>query len=222
MEQERQAQQLIRDKTPDQIKLPYALWSRRAVAGLITDRFGICVPVRTMGAYLKRWGLMLQKPIWAAYEQSPMAVKRWMETDYLAIAARGGQEGAKIHWDGETGLRSNDVRRGRCFAPKDETPMIRVSSKCAGLSIISAVANKRQMRGKIFDGSLNADILIDFLCRLIKWVAKQALARTKLQPVKAASRHLRSIQKNPNVFVVTFSIIQSNMRLDPGALKPTQ
>ena len=87
-EQERQVQQLIRDKTPDQIKLPYALWSRTAVAELIADRFGICVPVRTMGTYLKRWGFTPQKPIRRAYEQSPAAVKRWMETDYPAIAAR--------------------------------------------------------------------------------------------------------------------------------------
>lgn len=53
--QERQVRQLMRDKTPDQIKLPYALWSRAAVAELIADRFGIRVPVRTMGTYLKRW-----------------------------------------------------------------------------------------------------------------------------------------------------------------------
>lgn len=251
-EQERQVQQLIRDKTPDQIKLPYALWSRTAVAELIADRFGIRVPVRTMGTYLKRWGFTPQKPIQRAYEQSPTAVKRWMETDYPAIAARAKKEGAEIHWGDETGLRSDDVR-GRCFAPKGETPVIRVSSKRAGLSIISTVTNKGQMRWKIFDGALNSDILIDFLRRLIKgatkkvflildnlrvhhskpvkaWLAKheeaiavfylpsyspelnpdemanadikqavtkQAPARTKLQLVKAASRHLRSVQKQP-------------------------
>ena len=251
-EQERQVQQLIRDKTPDQIKLPYALWSRAAVADLIADRFGIRVPVRTMGTYLKRWGFTPQKPIQRAYEQSPTAVKRWMETDYPAIAARAKKEGAEIHWGDETGLRSDDVR-GRCFAPKGETPVIRVSSKRAGLSIISTVTNKGQMRWKIFDGALNSDILIDFLRRLIKgatkkvflildnlrvhhskpvkeWLAKhenaievfylpsyspelnpdemanadikqavtkQAPARTKLQLVKAASRHLRSVQKQP-------------------------
>jgi transposase len=60
-EQEREVQRLIRDKTPDQIKLPYALWSRAAVAELIAARFGIRVPVRTMGTYLKRWGLYAAK-----------------------------------------------------------------------------------------------------------------------------------------------------------------
>ena len=171
-ERERQVQQLIRDKTPDQIKLPYALWSRAAVAELIADRFGLRVPVRTMSTYLKRWGFTPQKPLRRAYEQSPAAVKRWMETDFLAIAARVKKEGAEIHWGDETGLCSDDVC-GRCFAPKGETPVIRVSSKRAGLPILSTVTNKGQKRWKIFDGALNADILIDSLRRLIKGVTKK-------------------------------------------------
>jgi len=46
--------------------------------------------------------------------------------------------------------------------------VIRVNSKRHGLSVISIVTNKGQMRWKIFDGALNSDILIDFLRRLIK------------------------------------------------------
>ena len=103
-EQERQVQRLIRDKTPDQIKLPYALWSRQAIADLIRDQFGIGVAVRTMGTYLKRWGFTPQKPIRRAYEQSPAAVKRWLDTSYPQIAARARQEGAEIHWGDETRL----------------------------------------------------------------------------------------------------------------------
>ncbi|MCS6763465.1 MAG: helix-turn-helix domain-containing protein [Candidatus Protistobacter heckmanni] len=34
-EQEREVQRLIRDRTPDQLKMIYALWSRQAVAELI-------------------------------------------------------------------------------------------------------------------------------------------------------------------------------------------
>jgi hypothetical protein len=51
--------------------------------------------------------------------------------------------------------------------------VIRVSSKPAGLSIISSVTNKRQLGWKIFDGALNSGILIDFLRRLIKGATKK-------------------------------------------------
>lgn len=96
---------VIRDNTPDQIKLPYALCSRGAVAELIADGFGIRVPVCTMGTYLKRWGFTPQKPIRRAYEQSPTAVKHWMDMACPEIAARAKKECAEIHWGDDTGLR---------------------------------------------------------------------------------------------------------------------
>src|SRR6266436_2211204 len=87
------------------------------------------------------------------------------------IAARTKAEGAEVHWGDESGLRSDDVR-GRGYAPKGETPVIRVNNKRHSLSVISSVTNKGQMRWKIFDGALNANILIDFLRRLIKGATK--------------------------------------------------
>ena len=169
---EAEVRKLICDKTPDQLKMPYALWTRGAVAELIEHRYGIRLPVRTMGLYMSRWGFTPQKPIRRAYEQSPAAVNQWLETDYPVIAERAKAEKAEIHWGDETGLRSDDVR-GRGFAPKGETPVIRINSKREGLSVISTVTNKGQMRWNIFDGALNADILIDFLRRLIKGASRK-------------------------------------------------
>jgi transposase len=101
-----------------------------------------------MGLYLARWGFTPQKPMKKAYEQSPAAVKKWLDEDYPVIAARAKAEGAEIHWGDASGLRSDDVR-GRGFAPKG------------------------QMRQRIFDGALNTDILINFLRRLIKGATKK-------------------------------------------------
>ena len=67
--QEAVVRKLIADKTPDQLKMPYALWTRAAVADLIEQRFGIRLAVRTMGLYLARWGFMPQKPMKKAYER---------------------------------------------------------------------------------------------------------------------------------------------------------
>jgi transposase len=86
--QEAAVRKLITDKTPDQVKMPYALLARGAVAQLIEQRFGIRLPVRTMGLYLARWGFTPQKPMKKAYEQSPGAVKKWLDEDYPVIAAR--------------------------------------------------------------------------------------------------------------------------------------
>jgi len=170
--QEALVQKLIADKTPDQLKMPYALWSRAAVAELIEQRFGLKLKVRTMGMYLQRWGFTPQKPMRKAYEQSPAAVKKWLDEDYPALAQRARAEGTEIHWGDESGLRSDDVR-GRSYAPRGETPVVRVPNKRHGLSIISTVTNKGQMRWRIFDGALNSTILIDFFKRLIKGQKKK-------------------------------------------------
>jgi len=69
-EQEGQLKRALIDKTPDQFKLAFALWTRDAVKLLIKQRFGIEMPIRTVGEYLKRWGFTPQKPVKRAYEQN--------------------------------------------------------------------------------------------------------------------------------------------------------
>jgi len=94
-------------------------------------------------------------------------VGQWLDEKYPEIAKRAKQEGAEIHWGDETGLRSDDVR-GRSYAPKGQTPLLRVNAWREGLSVISTVTNKGEMCWKIFSGALNAKILIGFLERLTR------------------------------------------------------
>jgi hypothetical protein len=76
LEQERQIQKTIYDKCPDQLKFPFALWTRKAVQQLIKHLWSLDMPVRTVGEYLKRWGFTPQKPLRRAYKQNPKAVKK--------------------------------------------------------------------------------------------------------------------------------------------------
>ena len=55
-DQEAQVRQAIRDRCPEQLKLPFALWTRRAVQQLVKRLFSIDMPIRTVGEYLRRWG----------------------------------------------------------------------------------------------------------------------------------------------------------------------
>jgi transposase len=80
--EESEVQRLIQDRTPDQLKMNYALWTRQAVSELIAHRYGIRLQVRTVGKYLKRWGYTPQKPLKKAYEQSPAAVGKWLNEEY--------------------------------------------------------------------------------------------------------------------------------------------
>lgn len=163
---EAEIQRLICAGTPDDHGLPFALWSRAAVARLVEQRCGVRLAVRSMGTYLARWNFTPQTPLWRAYEQDPDEVRNWLQRDYPAIAARARKEKAKVFWGDETGLRSDDVR-GRSYAPRGKTPVVRPNHKRANVGVISAVTNKGELRWMVLNGAINAPLLIDFLARLI-------------------------------------------------------
>ncbi len=166
-DQESQIQKLLIDKTPDQLKLPYALWTRESVRELIKTQIGINLPIRTVGHYLKRWGMTPQKPVKRAYEQQPTRVRQWLDEEYPQIQTKAKAENAEIYWGDETGLR-NDSQHERGYALKGKTPVIRLNAKRESINMISAITNQGKVRFKVFDGGMNATILIDFLKRLIK------------------------------------------------------
>ncbi len=166
-QQEQEIQRAIVDKCPEQLKLPFALWTRKAVQELIRFRYGQQIPIRTIGHYLKRWGFTPQKPLRRAYEQRPAAVKEWLDENYPMIQKRAKRENAEIYWGDETGLSSED-NRGRGYSPKGKTPVRNSSGTRFSTSMISAIANQGQLRFMVYKGGLNTDLFIQFLKRLIK------------------------------------------------------
>ena len=172
-EQEQAIQRTICDKRPEQLKMDFFLWSRAAVMQLIEREYGIKLHVRSVGKYLARWGFTPQKPIRRAYEQSPAAVKEWLDTQYPQIAQRAKAEGVEVHWGDETALVNTDVR-GRSFAPKGHTPVaLVVGGTRQKLSMIATVTNQGKARWMIIDGAFNHERLIEFFESLVKDTGKK-------------------------------------------------
>lgn len=163
---------LIRDRMPNQLKLPFYLWTREAVQRLIHDEFGIDLAPTTMGLYLKRWGFTVQKPAVRAYERNEADVLEWLEKKYPAIAERAKKEGALIWWGDETGVRSRHVS-GTTFGVKGQTPIVRATGKWFGCNLISAITNRGELAFMLYEGSFNAATFQDFLERLIKQADKK-------------------------------------------------
>jgi transposase len=165
--QEARIRRLISDKCPDQLKLPFALWTREAVGELIRRETGVRLSLSAIGNYLRAWGFTAQRPVKRATERSEPAVKRWLEVEYPAIAARAKAEKAEVHWGDETGL-SNQANYGRSFAPKGETPVIRRPAARFSQSMISSLTNQGKLRFMVYDGALNIAVFLRFLKRLVK------------------------------------------------------
>lgn len=164
----------IRGGCPDQMLLPFALWTREAVIALIRKRSGRVVSLSTAGRYLRRWGFTPQKPMRRAYERDPAAVKAWLKEQYPAIKHRAKQENALILWGDEMGLRSDDPI-GRSYAPRGKTPVVPATGKRFGCNMISAISNLGQLWFMVFAGRLNAKLFVEFLGRLLRITAGRKL-----------------------------------------------
>jgi transposase len=167
LRQEARIKRLIADRCPDQLKLPFALWTREAVAALIERETGLRLSRSTVSSYLRSWGFTAQRPMKRATERSEPAIRAWLERDYPAIAACAKAERCEIQWADETGL-SNQANYGRSFAPKGQTPIIARPATRFSQSMISSVTNQGKLRFMIYDGALNAVIFLRFLHRLVK------------------------------------------------------
>ena len=186
---------IITDRTPDQIKLPFALWTRDAVDDLIELKFGIRLSRWTVGRYLKRWGFTPQKPAKRALEQNPEDVKRWLETEYPEIKLQAKQDKAEIHWGDEMGIRS-DHQTGRTYGSKGKTTVIPSPGKRFGCNMISSITNRGKMRFMVFTERFTADVLLKFLRRLITSADRMVYLIIDRHPVHRARKVERWLEKN--------------------------
>ena len=152
---------------PDQYKLDFGLWTRKAVKELVERELGIVLAINTMGDYLRKWGYTPQKPKKRAYEQNSKAVNTWLETDYPQIKERAKLENAEIQWGDETGVK-NACHHGRSYAPKGKTPVKLSMSKRFSVNMISTVTNQGKVQFMIYTDTMNADRFIQFIQQLIK------------------------------------------------------
>jgi transposase len=127
----RRVQRWIRDKTPNQMKLPFALWTAQAVRELIHKRLGKMLGLSTMPLYLKRWGFTAQKPLTRATPRDPQGIAAWRSQDYPRIAAK--REKAVIHWCG--GVRDQD-QTGRGVAPEGQAPVLTQARQKFSMNIL--------------------------------------------------------------------------------------
>jgi len=201
-EQETQIKRFLIDKTPDQLKLPFALWTRDAVKLLIKERFSIKMPIRTVGEYLKRWGFTPQKPIKRAYEQGSQAVQQWMKTDYPLIAKQARKENAEIYWGAETGIQSG-VNLARGYAPKGEKPVVRLVAKKSQVSMISAITNEGKVRFMMYRSAMTTNLLLRFMTRLVKDAGRKVflvLDNLRVHHSKIVKQWLEDHQEQIEVF----------------------
>ena len=156
----------VANKTPLQLKFPFALWTAEMVQAVIAERFKVTLSHSSVCRLLHQLGLTAQRPLWRAYQQDPDAVTRWLEKDYPAIRRRAKREGAQIFFVDEAGVRS-DYHSGTTWGRRGHTPIVSSTGARFGANLISAVSAQGQLRFMLTKGRVTAAVFIDFLKRLL-------------------------------------------------------
>ena len=164
---EREILKLLVDHDPEQLKIKGCLWNRDSVRELICRQCGIAMPIRTVGEYLRRWGLTVQRPAKRAANQKPEQVEAWLKEEYPAIHAEAKAENAEIYWGDETAIQ-NTANYARGYAPKGHTPVVKVQAKKMHINMISAISNQGKLHFLLYSESINSEKLITFMEALIK------------------------------------------------------
>jgi transposase len=184
---------IVADRCPDQLKLPFALWTREAVAQLIERRWGLRLSVWTVGRYLKKWGFTPQKPLRRAYERNPQAVQAWLDEEYPAIVQKAKIQGAEIHWGDEMGLRS-DHQTGTTYGRKGHTPVIPGTGQRFRCNMISTITNQGKLAFMVFTKTFTADVMIQFLRRLRRQARRKVFLIVDSHPVHRSGKVQRWLE----------------------------
>lgn len=200
--QSAQIVKIIKNYCPNELSMPFFLWTRESVGMLIQKKFNIKLSKWTVGRYLANWGFSPQKPARRAIEQNPKAIEKWFAIEYPSIQKLAKKEGATIYWGDEMGLRS-DHNVGRTYGLKGKTPVVKRSGNRFSCNMISAITNLGKLKFMIFYDNFTSDTFIDFVKRLIRQADRKVFLivdRHRAHRSKKVNDWLKSNQKAIRLF----------------------
>ena len=118
--QEKELKKLLCNKNPKQLKLPFALWNRKAIQSAIYQLWRVRIAIRTIGDYMEEMGLYTAKTNKESLRAKPQAVQEWLDHTYPEIKKLAEKE-KRLKFIGcdETGVR-NDCQHSRGYAPRGQ------------------------------------------------------------------------------------------------------
>jgi transposase len=187
-DQARHIRRQIDDHSPEDLGIPAALWTRKAVRDLIRKEYGIDMAVRTVGEYLKRWGYTAKAPRRRAKDQDPEEVREWLEVTYPAIEARAAREDAEIHWCDETGATADEQAR-KGYSRRGLPAPIEVPDPHIRMNQIATISNEGAVHFMTYKETMTAALFITFLEGLLRETTRKVFLivdRLRAHEAKAA------------------------------------
>ena len=146
-------------------KFEFCLWTLNIIREMILRERGICLSKASVSRLLKHLGLSPQRPIYKSYKQDPKKIEQYINKTFPEIARQAKELGAQIYFVDEASVRS-DAHRGLTWGKRGQTPVVKDSGSRFGLSVISGVTPRGDMRFSFIEGRMNSKRFIEFLKQL--------------------------------------------------------
>jgi transposase len=202
-EEEIKIRDTIIQKTPNEIGLGSSLWTRRVVHKLAKQITKQNLHLNTIGDYLHRWGMSAQRPSKIAYEQDKQKIEKWILEEYPKIEKQAKEEDAEICFGDESGVSLNTYY-GKTYAPKGKTPKIKLPATRKHASMIASISNSGLSRFMIYKGSLDTQLFIQFLSKLIEERDRKIFLILDNLRVHKSKEVLSWVSKNENKISLFF------------------
>jgi transposase len=154
----------FQEETPQELELPYALWTLSLSQKLFRRRMGKTLALSSVSRIMKLLGFSNQKPLYEAWQHDRVLARQCESETYPEIYAEARRIGATIYFADESGIRSDD-HNGTIWAPAGQKPVVSVTGRHFSLNMISAVSPQGEFRFLVHQGSVTAPVVNTFLKR---------------------------------------------------------
>lgn len=206
----------LTNKTPQQLQLPFALWTRDQIREALRRKFELKLSRSAITRMLKKLGFTFQKPAFRFKQQDVIIVKKWMSDDFAKIKAQAKKLGAEIFFGDEAGVSSN-YKLGKTVGKKGETPIVIRTGKRFKINMLSAISMKGECRFMLCESNVNAAVFLEFLKRLISGVDKQIFLILDNHPIHKSPK-IKDFVASTNGKLCLFFLPPYSPELNPDEL----
>jgi hypothetical protein len=193
----------LTNKTPLQLQLPFALWTRDQIIGAVKRKFAIKLSKSSTSRVLHKLGFTFQKPAVRFKQQDPVIVNKWLTDDFPSIKEEAEKAGAEIFFGDEAGVAST-YNLGKTIGKKGVTPVINRTTKRFRVNMLSAVSARGHCRFMVTEQTVTAGVFITFLKRLLVGATKPIFLILDNHPIHKSKTVQKFVEINKDKLKLFF------------------
>ncbi len=138
------------------------VWTASRVAEVIWRAFGVRYQRDHVSRLLRQASWSPQQPIERATQRDEAAIQRWYHERWPALSKKAVEEGSTIVWVDESGFYLLPLAV-RTWAPRGQTPILRVKLTREHLSVISGITLDGRLFMQMQEDAYDAEGVVGFL-----------------------------------------------------------